>query len=54
MPKYILRDGTTFEVISIEQAEKEIEANGGEDKQSLLDKFTDWMYYQWNKNLLSR
>ena len=50
MPKYILRDGSTLETISIEEAEKELKKNGGEHKESVLDKLTAWLYYWWNKN----
>lgn len=50
MPKYIASDGSTFEIISIEEAKKEINANGGEDKESILDKLKDQIYYWWNGN----
>jgi len=49
MPKYILRDGSTFEAMSIENAEKELEEKGGEDKDTFFERCKDTLLTWWDE-----
>jgi len=47
MPKYKTSDGNTFEVISIAEAQKEIEERGGVDTDTLFNRVKDTLFIWW-------
>ena len=49
MPKYILRDGSTFEAMSIEDAEKEIKEKGGENDETFFEQCKDTLLTWWDE-----
>ena len=49
MPKYILRDGSTFEAMSIEDAEKEIKEKGGADQDTFFERCKFTLLTWWDE-----